>query len=216
MSSAKISLYPIVLACAAAATFAQAKPISSYYPKAALADHLDGAATLLCARSERGALEGCRLLDERPTGQGFGKAALALAAKSAEGCGPPLPPSEQAARPIRFTFRAAAAAIDPDPRRSGWALANPNWKERPSRLAHYDPPTAYEDLSEGEAVLQCVVRAGGGLKDCQIIQENPKRAGFGKVAMKLSRQFVADLRSCGRSTGGAVVVIPIQFKAPED
>jgi hypothetical protein len=217
--AAAISRYhplPILLALAAMGSLAQAKPISAYYPKAALTDHQDGEATLMCGRSERGALQDCRLLEERPGGQGFGDAALALAAKSANGCGPPLPPSERVVRPIRFTFRASAADIEPDPRRSGWALTSPKWKERPSRLARYDPPSPYEDLSEGEAVLQCVVGADGGLKDCGITQESPKKAGFAEVATKLSRRFVTDLHSCGRSVVGATVVIPIQFKAPED
>src|SRR5580658_4374393 len=66
-------------------------PVLGFYPQAALAAGVGGEATLLCARTEHGALVDCKLREEQPTGQGFGAAALALAAQSVDGCGRSLP-----------------------------------------------------------------------------------------------------------------------------
>src|ERR1022692_4290605 len=53
----------------------------AFYPAAARAAGLEGAAVIHCVRNEHLALKGCALVSETPAGHGFGAAALAMAAR---------------------------------------------------------------------------------------------------------------------------------------
>ena len=48
------------------------------YPKAALAQRLDGTGVVRCRVTKRGTLEDCAILEERPANAGFGEAALKM------------------------------------------------------------------------------------------------------------------------------------------
>jgi len=186
-----------------------------FYPTAALAGGVSGEATLLCERTEHGALVACRVGEEQPSGQGFGAAALALAAKSADGCGP-LPPTARVSRPIRFTFRASPAAISPDPRQTGWILNLPEWKRTPAsdQFLHIYPERAAHDHVEGQAVIQCVVGADGRMSECQAIAESRHDYGFGKAALALTPLFVVGAHTCGGHFAGGTIDILINFQLP--
>jgi len=159
------------------------------YPKDALAAGVGGAATLICERTEHGALAACRILDETPDGKGFGAAALALAGKSAEGCGSSLPPAARGPRPIRFTFTATSPAVVPDPRREGWILASPRWRRLPlaEHFLRFYPERAAHDRVEGEAIVQCVVGGDGRMKPCDATAENPMAMGSAKLRFDFPR-----------------------------
>jgi len=184
-----------------------------FYPPPALAAHTDGAVTLGCERTEHGALSECHLIDEMPSGQGFGAAALALAARSAAGCGPWLPPTSRVERPIRFTFSAAPASIEPDVLRLGWTLANPTWRHIPTggEFSEFYPERT-DGADTGEATVQCIAAPGGRLRACEVAREAPAGQGFGRAALKLSRFFQLDPSSCHGHSAGVVVIIPIRFQ----
>jgi TonB family protein len=55
--------------------------IAELYPKAAAAANIEGRATLRCHVAATGDLIDCAAVNEEPLGQGFGQAALAMAAK---------------------------------------------------------------------------------------------------------------------------------------
>jgi TonB family protein len=54
--------------------------LTRLYPKAALAKRLEGFATIQCHVTATGELADCRTIDEAPLGEGFGEAAVAMAA----------------------------------------------------------------------------------------------------------------------------------------
>jgi TonB family protein len=58
-----------------------AEDMANDYPKAAAAANVEGRATIACRVTAEGALAGCAVTEESPPGQGFGEAALKLAAK---------------------------------------------------------------------------------------------------------------------------------------
>jgi TonB family protein len=153
--------------------------------------------------------------EEQPLGQGFGAAALALAAKSVDGCGRPLPPAMRVMRPVRFTFRASPPAITPDPRQPGWILNVTVWRHVASgeQFARFYPERAALFQIGGEAVVQCAVDADGKLVDCQAIAESRHDFDFGKAALGLSPLFQVDRRAC-RQVSEPIVVYPIVFQPP--
>ena len=57
-----------------------AKEIAKYYPPSAKAAKISGSVNLQCKASRLGVLGACRVVGEAPMGQGFGEAALSLAA----------------------------------------------------------------------------------------------------------------------------------------
>lgn len=184
------------------------------YSPTALTAGVGGEATLTCERTERGNLAGCRLLEETPIGQGFGAAALALASRSADGCGPPVPPSWRAARPIRFTFTASPTAIAPYALRPGWMVAAPKWRLLPNseQFLRFYPERASRRRIQGKAVLQCLATADGRMSHCDVIAEDPVGYDFGKAAVQLSTLFGIDPAECDGHLAGATVLIPINFK----
>lgn len=56
-----------------------AREFARFYPDSAVRRELNGGATLSCGVSAIGSLRDCRVVDESPTGEGFGAAALKMA-----------------------------------------------------------------------------------------------------------------------------------------
>jgi len=188
------------------------------YPAAAEASGTDGQATLKCERTERSALADCGLVVETPAGQGFGVAALDLAARSADGCGPPVPLAQRAPRYIRLSFQAASRAITPDVTRPGWLIGSPNWARLPSAndFGRYYPEREMRVGVSGEVTLQCVAAANAHMSNCEVIHEAPESSGFGAAALQVSTFFVIDRSTCGGRYAGATLVLPIRFAVPQD
>lgn len=82
--------------------------------------------------------------------------------------------------------------------------------EAPTRaqVAAAFPDKAKAAGQSGAVDLSCTAAAGGGLKDCSIIGENPRGHGFGAAARQLARSM--------RITGAAIgdeVRVPVNFSA---
>src|SRR5947209_581694 len=67
---------------AAALAAQQQAAVLAFYPPAARAAGIEGQATIRCTRNAHMAMQACTLVSETPAGQGFGAAALAMAARS--------------------------------------------------------------------------------------------------------------------------------------
>jgi protein TonB len=52
--------------------------MTKYYPPGALADGIEGKAVIHCTVTASGAVAGCTVVSESPSGRGFGQAALRL------------------------------------------------------------------------------------------------------------------------------------------
>lgn len=97
-----------------------------FYPPAALAQGIAGRATLRCTVDETGALSGCVVLEERPTGWGFGRAALQMANAFRV-----RPPQSGARAQVVFPIRFAPGAIAASPESLVVTPVSPN-ADRPS------------------------------------------------------------------------------------
>jgi TonB family protein len=215
---------PTLLALAAALAGAGAaradppappSPAATWYPPAALAAKLGGQATLSCAHDEHAALKDCTLVSETPAGQGFGAAALAMAAASR---GNPkisiTDPGFLGASPLTLTFTPDPPAIHPDVTRLPHAVTQPGVIAPPSDdvMQSTYPPQALKDHVAGKVALACRVTAQGRLADCSVLDEAPAGQGFGDAALKLAPQFqMQPMLRDGDPTDDGHIVLPISF-----
>ena len=162
-----------------ASTVGYADVAQAYPAKAAGAE---GYAVAHCEVARGGALSNCQVTKEDPDNAGFGKAALALAAKfrvAPEWAAAPSRDELWVDVPIRFP--APGAADDRD-------LSSPYW------VAGFDPDQAVKvfpreaadkGLSSGYGVAECAVRQDGSLADCKPLPGDPDGLGFSEAAAKL-------------------------------
>jgi hypothetical protein len=192
-------------------------PVLAFYPAAARAAGVEGQAVIHCKRDEHLALTGCALVSEDPAGQGFGAAALAMAAKSAPN--PRLLLKDAAAEPaadttIKFTLR--PPFITPDVTRMAHIVKSASIVSKPTNAqvqAAY-PPRALDNQIQGGAVIECVVMTTGKLAECHVYDEQPTGYGFGQAALDLAGDFVLKPRLIdGEAVGGAPVRIGVAFSS---
>jgi TonB family protein len=173
------------------------------YPKAALDAHASGEAAMRCNVKPDGALAGCVLARETPTGMGFGQAALALADQfrmKPEAIPRPAPGEAEPAVtvPIR------------------WAIVEqPKWVRMPTgdQLADLYPAGARNRLMPGEARIRCEVQADGTLANCSTLFEAPVGMGFADATLRAARYFrMEPVTLDGKPVAGGMVVIPLHWQ----
>jgi TonB family protein len=210
---------------------------AALFPHAAEVQHENGRTKMSCRVRADGALTQCVIIEETPTGLGFGDAALAAAryfkmrqrtvggapvagglvivplrwsAPSADGSSP------RAARvEVERADPTGAAPAAPSPPRK---FAAPDWERMPDaeQMASYFPPAALAQHASGRVRMTCKVRANGTLTDCAIVKETPPGLGFGQATLAVAKYFkMRPTMMNGRSVEGAMVSVSINWTPPE-
>jgi hypothetical protein len=194
-------------------------PLLAYYPPAARAAGMEGEAIISCARDVHLALANCTLVSEIPAGQGFGAAALALAAKSPQNPKVTYPPAAQAPpAKIEVRFGLHPPGVTPDLTQMAHTVVQPSIVTRPSadQIKAAYPVRALDDQVAGGAMLDCLVTAMGGLTGCQVAAERPSGYGFGAAALDVTKDFVMKPRVIdGEPVNGAEVRLAVTFGAQD-
>jgi periplasmic protein TonB len=97
-------------------------------------------------------------------------------------------------------------------------VTNPDWVRRPSgdALMRAYPQRALNAGVTGSATLNCVVRVDGTLSGCSVASETPNGQGFGRAALRLSRDFRMSPRTVdGQAVEGARVNVTLRFTLPD-
>jgi len=185
------------------------------YPTAARAAGVEGKAAIECTSMLHGAPDQCVVISEKPYGQGFGKAALALAKRAPQNPALPILPEKKPKWRIDFEFKLKPTpAITPDV--IAGLRVPPRWdKTAESDDILYAYPTAAKDArTDGFVVLFCTVAEGGHMKDC-IAKATPTRSSFEAAGLKLAPKFVLQTKTDdGAPTAGTTITIPILFALP--
>jgi TonB family protein len=196
-----------------------AKPdadVLAFYPAQDRAKGVEGAATINCHSSPHGAARDCTLISESPQGDGFGDAALRVAAASVDRAGLDLPPDKaELPRTITLVFKLSPPSIRPNLLNPSHSIEAPRWLRRPSAddVASAYPERAWRAGIEGSATMVCVVTRAGGMRDCAVTDQAPEGAGFGPAELKLARFFrMTPTTDLGFSVEGAKVTIPVIFR----
>jgi TonB family protein len=191
---------------------------ASFYPAAARAAGVEGEAAITCDRNEHLALRACKLVSETPAGQGFGAAALALAAKSPDN--PKVDIVDPGVRPpitVTVNFRLhPTPGLTPDLSQMGHTVLPPSLVAAPTfaQIQAAYPVRALSDGIDGAAILDCLVTDKGRLDACRLYAESPTGYGFGAAALDLASDFALKPRLFdGDPLGGAEVRVPVQFQS---
>jgi hypothetical protein len=190
-------------------------PALAYYPPAAKAAGVEGQVQLSCAHDAHLAATHCTVVSETPVGQGFGAAALAMAAQSPDNPKVDLP--DEAAKPpapltIHFSLR--PPQIVPDLTRMAHTVLKPQVVTQPTlaQIQAAYPERALADQVQGAAAIDCQVLMDGKLAGCQIAGELPGGYGFGQATLDLAGDFLMKPRYVdGAPVGGAIVRVGVTF-----
>jgi len=208
----RIEMHPVVMidnpVWAAAASF---DDLAKAYP--AKAGGADGYVAAHCQvdRSGRnaGALHGCQIIKESPTGKGFDQAALSLmpkfrllpAALARAPSGPPL----WVDVPVRFSPASFADRT----------VAAPMWlrdNNAPAAPVVYPKEAAAQGVTSGRGMARCTVAADGTLAACTPEAAEPDGLGFSEAAVKLASAMRINLWSAdGAPVEGGLVHVPIRL-----
>jgi hypothetical protein len=197
---------------AIAAPSSSPDPLLAYYPRSALDRGVSGLVSLSCGRTEHGGFTDCHITRESPSGEGFGEAALALAAKAVECPTMTAKPTEKQDQGIVFAFSAKPLFITPDVLRPDWPITTGRWLRRPTGddMAFNYPRGAAMNHVSGHATMVCSTKKTGDMNRCLVLDETPVGYGFGAATLAVSREFrVAPNANCSGPMVESVVVIPV-------
>ncbi len=160
----------------------------------------DGQAAALC-EVVGGRLKDCKVIDERSSEVGFGKAVVALA--------PLYELPKMKSRACERVFNRAVISV-------GWPQygTQPDWIKKPtaSDVERSYPKAALRSGVWGTGAVRCEVPAGGGtLTGCKVIYEEPVGYGFGTAILSITPVFQVSGAMRDGQPVESTVVIPINF-----
>jgi TonB family protein len=191
-----------------------AADLLAVWPKHALRNGVSGEATLSCLVNPQGALFECLVKSERPAGESFGAAALALTPQFL------MKPATRGGQPvvsevgIPINFQTSGGGREPPPGGRKTVDAGMTWARAPSlaEVAAAYPARAQARKVGGRAILFCNFTREGRLQTCSTIAEEPRGDGFAAAARKLTKDFQAFTQTAdGKGLGGASVQLPVSF-----
>jgi TonB family protein len=169
---------------------------------------VEGYAVAHCNVDRTGALGRCAVVKELPAGHGFGKAAVALAARFRAS------PEAMAAAP-----HGAPVEVDVPVRFPPPGSIKDRTIRAPAWIAGADPETLARDLPApapgrkpgAGAVVQCQVGEGGTLAGCEVEFTSPDGLAFDEAAVRLASRLRMNLWSAEASpVVGGVVHLPVR------
>jgi TonB family protein len=194
-----------------------------YYPEAALNQSVTGRAVLECTAGGDGRVN-CGVVEETPTGWGFGDAAVRISRAFRMSAQLPDGTSVAGGRvriPIRFMLSAGVVefpeTMPPEIRNlisAAGAEAPPVWEAAPSYEAVMGayPPEARRRGVRGRGVLSCTVNLDRTLA-CNGERETPVGYGFLDAALQLASSFRIAERDANEPAPREPLILPINFGA---
>jgi TonB family protein len=191
-----------------------ASDLLTVWPTAAWRRGQGGKAVIDCMISVQGALYDCVSTWEKPAGENFGAAAIALTPQFL------MRPATLKGEPVISVVNIPINFLWPGGSGGGGggghkvAQASMAWEEAPSYaqvIAAY-PKKAKAEGVVGRATLACQFTSAGKVDHCQTVTEEPKGQGFAEAAKALSKQFRAPSQPAGGgSWSGVDVQLPFAF-----
>jgi TonB family protein len=192
---------PVWIAAASFDDVARAYPAKGGGVEGYAADH--------CHVRRDGTLDTCQTIKESPEGQGFGKAALTLAAKFR------IDPAALARAPHSAPIWVDIPIRLPPREAAEHTVMAPSWIQMfdtHKALKVFPPEAVAEGLTTGRGVARCTVAADGTMTDCTPEAGQPDGLGFSEAAARLASTMKMNLWAAdAEPVAGGVVHIPIRL-----
>jgi hypothetical protein len=162
----------------------------------------NGYAAMRCKVAANASLADCHVIQETPSGSGFGQALLALAPEyrvKSPAEGGPAPGSDVVDGFDTFHFDNPA-----------------NWLRKPSErdLLVVWPKKAWAAGRSGAATIACLVSIQGAVYGCIVVSETPAGENFGSAAIALTPQFLMKPATLRGTPVISLARIPVNFTMP--
>jgi len=189
----KLLVGAAAIAVAAAAHSAPITPPEALalYPKVAHDDGIDGRAHLTCGLDEHLRHLGCTVNSEDPPNQGFGQAALALAAMTPRN--PDVTGLPTTNFYVHYLFCTNPDFIDPNPLEPEHLHVGAKLDRQPTtdQITAAMSPEARAANVSGRVWLNCTVEADGGVDQCHALMERPGGVKLSDAAVSLAPLYHA-------------------------
>lgn len=186
--------------------------VQAAWPADAKGRGIEGEAVLGCTISVRGRLGGCSVIQETPSGQGFGQAALGLAShyqyQPARISGRAFPSRVR----LSFSFRSPSSPAGPLTR-PPLTITRPEWEKIPTPQdvdANF-PQQAIKASQSGWGRMRCLVDRDGAMKDCMVVLVTPPGYGFEDAVLRMAPLFRMKLLAADDPAVGRAVNITVRF-----
>jgi hypothetical protein len=145
----------------------------------------------------------CATMVEKPSGYGFGAAAIKLAER--------LKADDMSLTKQNIFI---PVSFDPGVLTGAAMVTKPIWAAMPTAQDFQATfPKTENGVNHVRVVLGCTVEAGGGLGGCAVAQEDPPGQGYGAGALALASKFrLAPWSTDGAPTVGAHIKLPIRYE----
>lgn len=182
-------------------------------------DYRGGLVDLSCISQPEGEVTDCTVTYETPNPAGLG--ALALAAMAPARMSPRTVDGVAEASPVRFAVQFDAYGsqppivrrpVPPPPPGVSLLISMPVWARQP--MPEYPERAMAQGIQQGLAVLSCGFISSGDLVDCEVVEESPPDAGFGRSALAGARRGRVSERTVRESPAGSRVTMPIRYVMP--
>ena len=160
-----------------------------------------GYAAMRCKVTADARIADCRLVQETPTGGGFGRALLSLA------------PEYRVKSPAEGGPAPGSEIVEPF---YGLRSDKPvDWRRKPTEkdLLLVWPKAAWAKGIGGKALIHCLVSTQGALYDCIVASESPAGENFGSAGIALTPQFLMSPATLSGKPVISMVSIPLFFTA---
>jgi TonB family protein len=184
-----------------------------YIPSSAAAN---GGRTLLhCYVTNRGLMDRCSVMNEAPTGHGYGGAALALTElfvmRPMTVDGQPVGGADINI-PIKWEGAGRGGAVGDSVK----VFSAAPWLAAPSGAAMSAafPKSAIGKVASAHVIMRCAISGSGVLESCDSISELPSGQGFVRAANSLIKDFRLPAAKKGDSYEDLRVDVPFDFRDP--
>lgn len=177
----------------------------------------DGRIELTCTSQLTGEVADCAVTYEDPQQRDLGLGATVVAATPSARMSPRTVNGAPEASTVRFVVRfesamrtvVVGAPVGPAPEGEALLIQTPAWARQVT--PDYPERAMAQNITRGQATLNCGFLSSGDLVDCRVVTEMPEAVGFGRTSLSGARRARVSKEIAEGSPSGSRVQFTLRF-----